>query len=126
MIDILKDGQEEATAVIENVEQRDILLNDVQNIANENRNNLKDYWEAITVLFSLLQDYFDGKYKEVQKASIILIISSFLFIISPVRILPKWVPLGSFMERTLVIVFVLEYIKADLANYSEWKSQQVD
>jgi uncharacterized membrane protein YkvA (DUF1232 family) len=69
----------------------------------------------------LLQDYFAKEYDKVPLKTIVLVISSFIFVVSPLRVLPKWIPLGGFMERILVLVLVLEYIKEDLQDYSNWK-----
>ena len=121
ILNALKDGEKTAEAVIENPQKRDKLIEKVENFASNNRSSLQDYWQDIELTFSLLKDYFSGVYKEVALSSIVMIISSFLFIVSPFRFLPKWLPLSALLERTLVIIFILEYIKGDLAAYRKWR-----
>ena len=121
---MLQGGQAAAKSIMQDAEKSRGLIADVENLANENRDTLSEYWEAITLMFSMMKDYFDKKYDIIPVTSVALIIVSFLFVVSPFRVLPRWLPLGAFMERTLVLVLVLEFIKDDLKRYSQWKLQQ--
>ncbi len=117
-------GQEAAKTIMKDTKQSQGLIADVETVANENRDTLSEYWEAITLMFSMMKDYFDKKYDKIPVTSVALVIVSFLFVVSPFRVLPRWLPFGAFMERTLVLVLVLEFIKDDLEQYSAWKLQQ--
>ena len=119
---VVNNGQKAARQILGNQKKQAELIADVKNLVGDNRRSSSDYWQSITVLLSLLQDYFKGEYDRIPMKSVLLVISSFLYILSPTRILPDWVPLGAFLERTFISVLVLELIKDDLVAYSEWKA----
>lgn len=119
---VINNGQDAARQILGNRNKQAELIADVKNLVGDDRRSSNDYWQSIMVLLSLLQDYFWGDYDKIPVKSVLLVISSFLYILSPGRFLPKWVPLGAFIERTFVIVLVLDLIKDDLVNYSEWKA----
>ena len=119
---VINNGKEAAQQVLNNRQKQDELIADVENMMGDNRRSSSDYWQSITVLLALLQDYFLGDYDRIPLKSVLLIVASFLYILSSQRFLPKWLPLGAFLERTFVVVLVLEFVKEDLVTYSEWKA----
>ena len=119
---VIYNGEDAARQILGNRKKQAELIADVKNLTADNRRSNSDYWQSVTVLLALLQDYFLGDYDKIPVKSVLLVISSFLYILSPGRILPEWIPLGAFIERTFIIILVLELIKGDLVTYSEWKA----
>lgn len=78
----------------------------------------------IKLLFSCIQDYLKGEYREVPFWTIAAIVSALLYVISPVDLIPDFVPLIGYVDDALVIATCLAMVEHDLLIYKEWKKQQ--
>lgn len=68
----------------------------------------------------MLLDAFKGKYPLPTKTALVLIIA-FLYLISPVDIIPDIFPLIGLVDDVAVLAFAFSFIKDDLENYRAWK-----
>lgn len=77
-------------------------------------------WDYLGLLFSMLIDSFKGIYPLPKKTALVLIFS-FLYLISPVDIIPDIFPLIGLVDDVAVLAFAFNFIKDDLENYRSWK-----
>lgn len=77
-------------------------------------------WDYLGLLFSMLLDSFKGRYKLPKKTTLVLILS-FLYLISPVDIFPDVLPVIGLVDDFAVMAFAFSFIKDDLENYRIWK-----
>jgi len=77
-------------------------------------------WDYLGLLFSMLIDSFKGRYPLPKKTALVLIFS-FLYLISPVDIIPDIFPLIGLVDDVAVLAFAFNFIKDDLENYRAWK-----
>lgn len=80
--------------------------------------------EDIALLVKLVTDYIDGKYTEIPIATIIMIIAALLYMLSPIDLIPDFIPGLGYLDDAAVIAFVLKGIHSDIQTYREWKEQQ--
>ncbi|PKO00055.1 MAG: methyltransferase type 11 [Chloroflexi bacterium HGW-Chloroflexi-4] len=85
---------------------------------------LADLWENLRTAFRLLQAYFSKKYTTIPWASIVLVVGSVIYFVSPIDLMPDWFPLAGFIDDAAVLVFVLRQINADLQRFLEWEKEQ--
>jgi uncharacterized membrane protein YkvA (DUF1232 family) len=85
---------------------------------------LADLWENLRTAFRLLQAYFNKKYTTIPWASIVLVVVSIIYFVSPIDLMPDWFPLAGLVDDAAVLVFVLRQINADLQRFLEWEKEQ--
>lgn len=92
--------------------------------ATANKGKLTDVWEKMQLLFSLAKDYADGSYNNVSRASIVAIIGSLLYFISPLDVIPDFILGLGFIDDAFIIGFVFNKVAKELEKYQAWKDNQ--
>ena len=85
---------------------------------------LADLWENLRTAFRLLQAYFSKQYTTIPWASIVLVVGSIIYFVSPIDLMPDWLPLAGFIDDAAVLVFVLRQINTDLQRFLEWENER--
>nr|WP_300004906.1 hypothetical protein [Tissierella sp.] len=75
----------------------------------------------LKLTLEMLKDWISGDYKELSKDSITIIAIGFLYILSPMSIIPKFVPL-KYLDDILVLGYVIKRIKSELEVYRKWRA----
>ncbi|TDN88089.1 uncharacterized membrane protein YkvA (DUF1232 family) [Salegentibacter sp. 24] len=112
----------------ENFEEDDInsVLEDEESIKAkfENKGKLQRYMDDAQLLFNLLRDYAKGNYREVPFNVIAAIGGALLYVLSPLDLIPDFIPIIGYLDDAAVIAFCLNLIEKDLISYKIWKKQR--
>lgn len=112
----------------EDFEEEDVhdVLEDEEAIKSkfENKGKLQRYLDDAKILFSLLKDYANGTYREVPFNVIAAIGGALLYVLSPIDLIPDFIPIIGYLDDAAVIAFCLNLIEKDLISYNIWKKQQ--
>jgi uncharacterized membrane protein YkvA (DUF1232 family) len=92
--------------------------------ARENKGKLTDVWEKMQLLFSLAKDYANGTYNNVSRASIVAIIGSLLYFISPLDVIPDFILGLGFIDDAFIIGYVFNKVAKELEKYQAWRAKQ--
>lgn len=87
---------------------------------------LKKLWEDIKLMYSLLKDYWDGTYREVPWGTIAAIIATLIYILSPIDLIPDFMPVIGLVDDAFMVGICLKMISSDLEKYKEFKRKQND
>lgn len=98
------------------------LLHKAKQKAENNEVPLKEIIEKLQLLFEVLQAWYKGTYKEIPKGSIIMIIASILYFVSPADLIPDFVPVVGYLDDAAVIAFAIKQLNADLEQFKVWKA----
>jgi len=85
---------------------------------------LKKYWDDVCDVFSLLKDRVTGVYTETPWSTIAALTGALLYVLSPLDLIPDFIPLAGFVDDAAVFAFVLTFAQGDLVRYREWKKTQ--
>lgn len=85
---------------------------------------LADLWENLKTVFRLLQAYFNKQYTAIPWGSIVLVVGSVIYFVSPLDLMPDWFPLAGLIDDAAVLVFVLRQINTDLQKFLDWEAEQ--
>ncbi len=111
----------------ENFEEEDIndVLEDEDAIKSkfENKGNLQRYLDDAQLLFKLLKDYANGNYREVPFNVVAAIGGALLYVLSPIDLIPDFIPIIGYLDDAAVIAFCLNLIEKDLITYKIWKRE---
>lgn len=85
---------------------------------------LKEYIEDFKVLFSLVVDFWNKKYRDISYWSVAIIVAALIYVLAPVDLIPDFIPVAGFLDDATVIGFCLQVVRAELKQYIEWKKNR--
>lgn len=107
-------SQEDAEKVMDNQSKIEQIMQ------NE---TLNKYIDDVKLYFKMLADIFTGKYKQVPAGTIAAIVGTLLYVLSPVDLLPDFLP-GGFVDDAGIVALCLSFTKRDLEEYKAFKAQE--
>lgn len=84
--------------------------------------NLSKYFSDFKLLFSLLKDYFSGRYRKIPWNMIAAIGGTLLYVLSPLDVIADVIPFIGFVDDAAVFGFCLKMVSDELEEYRVWKS----
>ena len=75
----------------------------------------------LVLLTDYVSDIIHGRYHEYNKSSIILALAGLIYVVSPLDVIPDFLPLG-FLDDITIITWAIAKITGELTKYSQWKS----
>ncbi len=105
-------SQADADKVMENQEK-------IENIMKNE--NLRKYLDEIKTYFQMLGDIFTGNYKKVPIGTIAVIIGTMLYVLSPVDLIPDFLP-GGFVDDAGIVALCVSFVRRDVDEYRKFKS----
>lgn len=91
------------------------------NKAVQNKGDLGKVWDQLVLLFSLAKDYANGNYTAIPTRAIIAVFAGLLYFISPLDVVPDFIPALGFIDDAFILGMVYKQIAKDLARYQQWK-----
>jgi uncharacterized membrane protein YkvA (DUF1232 family) len=85
---------------------------------------LQRFLKDVALLISMVKDYWSGAYREVPWWVIAAIVFTLLYVLSPIDLIPDFIPVIGMLDDALVIALCLALIEQDLLKYQEWKEAQ--
>ena len=92
--------------------------------AEKKSSYLGDQFETFKILWSLLQDYWNGDYKNVPWKLIAAIGFAVAYLVSPIDVVPDFIPILGFVDDAAVFALTLAAFQSEIDTYKEWKEQQ--
>jgi len=75
-------------------------------------------------LFAVAKDYVNGSYTEIPKRSIVAVLGGLVYFLSPVDVIPDFVPALGFIDDIYILNLVYRQVLKDLEKYKAWKDAQ--
>lgn len=86
-----------------------------------NAGPLEKFWEDIKLLLAMIRDYWNGDYREVPWTTIAAAVGALLYVLSPIDLIPDFIPVIGYMDDAAVVALCLKAIWSDLEKYKHWK-----
>ena len=77
----------------------------------------------IKMLFSMVQDYKNGIYKDVAWTSIAGVVATLIYVISPLDFIPDVIPIIGLLDDAAVIALCFDLLREELKKYQLWKQE---
>ena len=96
---------------------------------NRAKNSLRNIgiWRRLIkdfgLLYALIKDYWNGKYREVSLWSVVIFILTIVYVLCPIDLLSDFVPGVGQIDDAAVVLFCMYFLEKDLYKYKEWKAK---
>lgn len=87
-----------------------------------NKPKLARYFDDFKLLFSLISDYYHGRYREVPWYVITAVGAAMLYILSPIDLIVDFIPMAGYIDDAAVFFFCIKQVKDELEKYKLWKT----
>ncbi len=84
---------------------------------------LAKFFDDIKILYYMATDYISGKYCEIPFTSIAAIIGTLVYVISPVDLIPDYIPVLGLVDDAFCVKLCLSALGTDLEKYKKWKKK---
>lgn len=82
---------------------------------------LRRYTSEFRLLFSMLNDYHHRRYREVPWYIISSIGTALLYVLTPIDLLPDFIPLIGYIDDASVFTLCLNLVRKEVKKYQDWK-----
>ena len=102
------------------------LLKKAKNKAEDKKEerNLSYVWEDLQLMLQMFRAWIKGDYKELDKKSIIMVIAGILYFVSPIDLIPDFIPIIGFFDDAAVIGFIVNRLTDEVDHFRIWKQKQ--
>jgi len=125
ILDFFKKSENKATLILKDQSKASTTIKDALGKAINNKGELEGVWAKMLLLFGIAKDYVNGDYTEIPKRSIVAIFGGLIYFLSPVDVVPDFVPLLGFIDDIFILNLVYKQVVKDLEKYKLWKDAQI-
>lgn len=87
---------------------------------------IRQEFKAIPILISMVRSYWKGEYTKVPVKTIIAIISALIYFLSPIDVVPDFIPFLGQMDDALVVATCWKLVHKDIDDYRQWKKDKTN
>jgi len=116
----LESGYGKSEALLNNKDELDDFLYRLEQKIKE-MPLVGEEFAVIPIMISLIKHYVEGKYTTVPYGTILAIMSALIYVLSPVDIIPDFIPFVGYLDDVAVIGLCLSMVKTDIEAYDKWR-----
>ncbi len=119
---------EKAKAIIDNPEKVSAVLEKAISLCDSlgQLRIIGKHFRDASLICSMLNDYICKRYTQIPTATVITLLAAVLYFVSPIDIIPDFLPLVGHLDDMIVFGFVQDAARSDLKKYEKWKKEQSD
>ncbi|MGI8576034.1 MAG: YkvA family protein [Egibacteraceae bacterium] len=104
---------------------RDLVNRAVTKSKTEEVDEMGAVVDDLRALTRLVRAYAKSEYREVKTESVILIVAAILYFVSPVDVIPDFLP-GGFLDDAAVLGFVVRRLRGEVDNFLAWEQERAE
>ncbi|MGC8119847.1 YkvA family protein [Marinobacter sp. VGCF2001] len=85
---------------------------------------LRRFSTDIKLMFSLIRDYWNGRYRAIPWKSIAAVAGALLYVLNPLDLIPDLIFGFGLLDDAGVVALCLKLVESDLHRYAAWKEHQ--
>lgn len=82
-----------------------------------------EYLSDIVCLVSLVRSYIKKEYTDIPLGTIISIVATLTYIVSPIDLIPDTIPGVGYLDDIGLLVLTLKFIHSDVEEYKQWREK---
>ncbi|MBL4707839.1 MAG: DUF1232 domain-containing protein [Flavobacteriales bacterium] len=119
-------AKKKTEALLENKEKLNNLLLVAKKKSGEKKQNIKAVWIDFQTLLRLVKAWRKKEYTDIPWKTILYAASAIFYFVSPLDLIPDFIPFGGFLDDITVITFVVKSLKEDLEKFKNFENKEVD
>ena len=119
----LESGYGKSEALLNNKDELDDFLYRLEQKINDMPFVGKKF-SMIPVMISLVKNYVQGKDTTVPYGTILAVLSALIYFLSPIDIIPDFIPLAGFLDDMAVVGLCMNMVKTDIETFDKWRQSQ--
>jgi uncharacterized membrane protein YkvA (DUF1232 family) len=113
-----------AASYIQNKDKLSGLIDKATRKATGKQGKLKDVWSSLLAFFRLVRAYIKGSYRQVSMQSLLAIVASLIYFVSPIDLIPDFILGLGLIDDAAVLAWTIRACASDLASFLAWESAQ--
>lgn len=102
------------------------LLNLLKSVFSKTKNGngndtLSEIKSKLTSIASLIKNYASGEYRDISRGSIISVVAALIYFVSPIDLIPDFVPMLGFADDLALLTFVISKLGNELEKFQLWE-----
>lgn len=94
--------------------------------AHGRKGRLKDVWASLLSFFRLIRAYANGSYRQVSMQSLLMIVASVVYFVSPIDLIPDFILGLGLIDDATLLAWTIKACATDLASFIEWEKTHAD
>jgi uncharacterized membrane protein YkvA (DUF1232 family) len=120
-----REATSSAAAYVKDPERLGKLLQDAaKKTKGTPRKAFEETWAYLMAMIRLLRAYYRRDYRDLPRKSLVTIIATIIYFVSPIDLIPDWIPLAGYLDDAFLVGLVLKSVKDDLDVFMQWEAQQ--
>lgn len=78
----------------------------------------------LKLFIRMVKMHFSGKYTAFSTKSILVMIAGLIYFVTPLDLIPDFIPALGFTDDITVIFFIYRSLKTDIEHFSEWEKSK--
>lgn len=87
--------------------------------------SLKELKSDFMTAVALVRSYTKGEYREIPWQSILLMIGGLLYFLSPIDLIPDFIPLKGLVDDVAILAYIFTSIHGDLERFRQWQGAEI-
>jgi uncharacterized membrane protein YkvA (DUF1232 family) len=111
-----------AVDLVRDPEALDALARDARRrVDGASSSRIRALGDDVKRLGRLVRAFANGSYREVGTTNLVLAVAGILYFVTPVDLVPDFVPAGGLVDDATVLAFVLAKLRVELDRFAAWE-----
>jgi len=85
--------------------------------------NVSQFRDRIMVMVRMARAYINGSYRDVPWKSIVAVTAALIYFVTPLDLVPDFIPISGFLDDFTVVLWVYNSIKHQLDDFVVWETE---
>jgi uncharacterized membrane protein YkvA (DUF1232 family) len=86
------------------------------------KNSFKDTWPYLQAMLRLIRAYYRGDYRAVPETTLVVIVATIIYVVSPLDVIPDTIPAIGFLDDATILTLALKRTRQDLDDFMIWET----
>ncbi|MEM9400753.1 MAG: YkvA family protein [Verrucomicrobiota bacterium] len=125
LISSIEKTKNKAESYARDPEKLEKLVNEAQHKSKHiSKGPLDALWNYLTAVFRLLKAFQTKAYTDIPWQSIVILVGGIIYFVSPVDLIPDFIPILGLMDDASVLAIVINTLKKDIERFMDWEKKQ--
>lgn len=85
----------------------------------------KTFVSQIQMIIKMVKTHISGEYRSFSIQSILLLVFALIYFITPLDLLPDFIPGLGFTDDISIVLFILKSLESDIDEFREWETGDI-